>query len=128
MKQSTRSFWLSSTGLLLALPTLYFLFIAILKFELNVPGPFDSAAPWLEKLGFKESLGWNINLLILFGPVLALVLALLQVVKINWQISKKEFRFQATIYKRWFPLGVALLSAGLLAILFIYLAGENCNC
>ncbi|HEX5653812.1 MAG TPA: hypothetical protein VFX58_12100 [Chitinophagaceae bacterium] len=128
MKQSTRSFWLSSTGLLLALPTLYFLFIAILKYELNVPGPFDSASPLLEKLGFKESLGWNINLLILFGPVFALLLALLQVVKINWQISKEDFRFHVTIYKRWFPLGVALLSAGLLAILFIYLAGENCNC
>jgi hypothetical protein len=128
MKQSTRSYWLSSTGLLLALPTLYFLFIAILKYELNVPGPFDSVAPWLEQWGIKDSLGWNINLLILFGPVLALLLALLQVVKINWQFSKQDFRFQVTIYKRWFPLGVALLSAGLLAILFIYLAGENCNC
>lgn len=128
MKQSTRSFWLSSTGLLLALPTLYFLIIALLKYELDVPGPFNAIAPLLERMGLQEGPGWNINLLILFGPLIALILALLQLVKLDWQFTKADFRLQLTVYKRLFPLSVALFSAGLLLILFIYLAGENCNC
>jgi hypothetical protein len=27
--------------------------------------PYDSAIPFLERMGIKENLGWNINLLIL---------------------------------------------------------------
>lgn len=38
MKQVTKSFWLTSAGLLLALPTAYFITIAILKYELGVEG------------------------------------------------------------------------------------------
>ena len=33
MKQTARSFWLISAGLLLALPTAYFICISILKYE-----------------------------------------------------------------------------------------------
>ena len=54
-------------ALLLALPTTYVL-ISILKYGWEIDGPFDSSAPLLERMGIKESPGWNINLLILFGP------------------------------------------------------------
>ena len=65
MKKTARSFWLISAGLLLVLPTTYFICISILKYELGVQAPFDSNAPFLERIGIKEALGWNINLLIL---------------------------------------------------------------
>ena len=120
--------WLTTTGLLLALPAAYFILVAILKYWLKINEPFDTIQPVLERWGIKESLGWNINLLILFGPVLALLLTFFQVVQLEWRFNKEEFLLNFTIKKRWFPLLITVLSAGLLAILFFYLVGENCNC
>ena len=128
MKTAYRINWLSAAALLLALPTAYFILISVLKYIFGVDGPFDSMQPALEQLGIKESLGWNINLLILFGPVIALIIAATQVLKIQFHFTKEQFDFHVQIRKHWFALFVAVLSAGLLAILFLYLAGENCNC
>ena len=117
--------WFTAAALLLALPTAYFITISLLKYVFNVDGPFDNGTPFLERMGIKENLGWNINLLILFGPLIAFLLTIFQVLKINWQFSKEQFEFHFAIRKKWFPLAVAVLSSGLLLILFIYLAGEN---
>jgi hypothetical protein len=129
MKSTTsKSNLLTALGLLLALPTGYFIFISILKYWLNINGPFDSLQPFLERLGSKESFGWNINLLILFGPVLAFLLTIFQVVRIKWNFTEEEFHFDLTVQRKWFPMLVAVFSIGTLAILFFYLLGENCNC
>jgi len=128
MKTAYRINWLSATALLLALPTAYFILISVLKYMFGVDGPFDSMQPTLEQLGIKESLGLNINLLILFGPVIALIIAAAQVLKIQFQFTKDQFDFHIQVKKHWFALFVAVFSAGLLAILFWYVAGENCNC
>jgi len=56
---------LSVLALFLALPTAYFVCISILKYELGVQAPFDSVAPYLERMEIKEAPGRNINLLIL---------------------------------------------------------------
>ena len=126
METNTRRYtWLNVLSLLLALPTAYFIMISVLKYGLNIDGPFDNATPFLERMGIKENLGWNINLLILFGPQIAFLLTIFQTLKINWQFSKEQFEFHFAIRKKWFPLAVAALSGGLLLILFIYLAGEN---
>jgi hypothetical protein len=126
MKQLTKQNLLTVASLLLALPTAYFLLINILKFELGVDEPYDSSWPLFESVGIRESLGWNINLLILLGPVVAFVLTIFQAVKINWHISKEHFLFQFTVRKRWFPLLVAAFSVSLLTVLFLYLFAENC--
>lgn len=128
MKQSAQSNWLTTAGLLLGLPTAYFICISILKYQLNVPGPFDAIAPLLESMGIKETIGWNINLLILFGPMIGCALALLQVLKVNWQFTGEEFNIHIKIHKYWFPLFVAAFCSSVLAILFFYVVGENCNC
>ena len=65
---------------------------------------------------------------LLFGPMLAFLLSILQVLKIGWNFTEEEFRLQFTLQRKWFPLMVAVLSGGLMAILFFYLLGENCNC
>jgi hypothetical protein len=128
MKQVGKNNWITWAALLLALPTAYFICISILKYRLNINEPFDSSAPLLERWGIKESLGWNINLLILLGPIAGFLLAIFQVLIVKWQFTKEDFHFEFTVMKRWFPILVAAFSISLLTILFFYLLGENCNC
>ena len=118
---------LNAAELLLVLPTVYFISISILKYELGVAGPFDSAEPVLEQFGVSKPLGWNINLLILLGPVVALCIALFQVLHIDWHFTKEHLQFRATIRKKWFPIVIVLLSGLVLATLFVYLVVENFN-
>lgn len=120
-----RNTWLNVISLLLALPTAYFILISILKYTLNVPGPFDNATPFLERVGIKESIGWNINLLIVFGPLIAFLITIFQVLKINWQFSKEQYDFHIAIRKKWFALFISVFSGLILLTLFIYLVGEN---
>ena len=128
MKPMIKSNWLTAGGLLLALPTAYFVCISVLKYGLNIHEPFDSSAPLLERWGIKKSLGWNINLLILLGPIAGFLLTIFQVLIIKWQFTKEHFQFQFTVKKKWSPILVAAFSVSLLTILFFYLLGENCNC
>ncbi len=126
--QSSKTNWAGLLALLLALPTAYFIFISILKYQLNVNGPFDSIYPALENMGVKESIGWNINLLIIFGPLLALLICLIQVLKLRFTITEDSFHLDLSIRKKPFPIGVVLFSGLLMLILFSYLFLENCNC
>ena len=128
MKQLTKQNGIAIISLLLALPTAYFIVISVLKYEFGVDGPFDSIAPLLGSWGIKESLGWNINLLILFGPLLAFFLTIFQLLGVRMQFTQNHFLFQITVRKRWLPLLVAGFSISLFAVLFTYLFGENCIC
>lgn len=129
MKQITiNRKWSFSIGALLAFPTAYFIFIALLKYGLGLPYLFDSVQPLLESLGIKESLGWNINLLILFGPLIAMVLNLFAVLKIEWYNERESFSVKVLIQKHWWNMALVIFSGILLATLFIYLLGENCRC
>jgi hypothetical protein len=125
MKHLTKQNWLARASLLLALPTAYFIIISVLKYGLNIDGPSDQATPFLERMGLKENLGWNINLLLLFGPLMAFLLTIFQVLTISWKFTKERLAFHFIIRKKGLPLLVVVLSGGLLLILFIYLAGEN---
>ena len=125
---TSRHSWLNAIALLLVFPAAWVIFISVLKYGLGIGGPFDASAPFLESMGIKESLGWNINLLILLGPLAAILLTVLQVVGIEWQFTKEQFRFNITIHRKWVPVSIALFSGLVLATLFVYLLGENCNC
>lgn len=118
-------FWI---GTLFAFPAAAFIFISLLKYSLGLPYLFDSAEPLLERIGIKESLGFNINLLILLGPVLALLLNLFAVVKIEWYNEKENFSIKFSIQKHWWNMVLVLFSGLLLAGIFIYAIGENCRC
>jgi hypothetical protein len=113
--------------ILLVIPAAYFLCISILKFELGVDGPYDASEPMLISLGLRESLGWNINLLIAIGPPLALLLSVMQVLHIEWTRSTDYFYFAFTVKKKWFPISIAILSALVMAVLSLYLFVENCK-
>lgn len=116
---------LNITALMLLFPAVYFILISVLKYGLGINGPFNASEPTLEWLGIKESLGWNINLLILFGPVLAFLVAAWQVLRIKLASSKEQVEWHMTIRKRRLPLFIMFLSALVLGSLFVYLVGEN---
>ena len=111
-------------ALLLIMPAAWFFFINMLN-ALGISGPYNTSAPFFEKWGSNETLGWNINLLILLGPIFSLLLSLYQVLSLKWQFSKEQFQVHMNIRKKWFPLSVALLSGLILASLFMYLITEN---
>jgi hypothetical protein len=113
-------------GLMLAFPTAYFIFINILN-ELGYNYLFDSIWPALQSWGIQEPIGWNINLLILIGPVLALFLNVVSVLHIRFGFSKEKIDCRLTISKSWLNLAVVFLSGTVLAILGMYLFLENCN-
>jgi hypothetical protein len=121
---SSRRNWLNFAALLLVLPSIWFFCINIMN-EAGINGPYNASQPALESLGIREQFGWNINLLIVFGPVIALLLSALQVLHIEWSFSREQFQFTITIRRKWFPLFIAFLSILQLTALFIYLAGEN---
>ena len=126
MKQS-RFYWLTAAGLVLALPAAIFICFSLLKFEWSVDGPYDSISPFLESTG-SEPFGWNINLLILLGPIVGFLCVLSQVLKFDWNSSKEVFQFNILIVKKWFSILVAVFSIGIIAFLLLYAVGENCNC
>ena len=128
MKHLTKQKWITWAALLLALPTAYFLFVNILNEAFGVRGPYDAIDPFLQRVGIRESLGWNINLLILLGPIAAFLLTIFQVLQIRWAFTKEHFEFHFSIRRRWFALLTAAFSISLIAILFLYLVGENCKC
>jgi len=123
-----RNAWLLNLlALLLAFPAIYVIIISILKYGLNIHGPFDASAPVLESWGIKEPPGWNINLLILLGPIAAVILAAVQVVRLETKITREQFHARISIIRKGAPIAIGLLSLLVMATLFVYMVGENCN-
>lgn len=127
MKTTTfKNDWVTTAALLLSLPTAYFILVNVLN-ELGLNGPYDAVQPFLERTGISNGLGLNINLLIVFGPMLALLLTIFQVLKIEWRFTRDEFHLNFAVQKRWFPLLVVAFSISLVAILIFYFLVENYN-
>ena len=84
MKQS-RSYWLTIAGFVLALPAAIFICFSLLKFNWSVDGPYDAISPILEDTGISEPPGWNVNLLILLGPIVGFLCVLSQLLKFDWK-------------------------------------------
>ena len=128
MQPSINRKWAMVSGTLLAFPAAYFVLISLLKYGLGIPYLFNTAQPLLESLGIKEALGFNINLVILFGPFVALLLNLFAVLTIDWENDREDFSIRFSIQKHWWNMALVFFSGILLAILFIYAVGENCRC
>jgi hypothetical protein len=125
--QNAKTNWLSIAALLLVLPAAWFIAISFLKYGLKIDAPFDVSQPFLERMGIKQPLGWNINLLILMGPLLAFALTIFQLLKIDWHFAKEQFHLNIVIQKKWTLLVIAGFSISVMAVLFLYLMGENCT-
>jgi len=114
-------------GWLLVIPSLYFILSALLNYEFGIPGLWSSIASVFEKPGNKQ-LGLNVNLLILFGPIGAILINLEQVMNIAFKKDASSFNFNIEV--RRYSWNWIVIAAGLfcLAAIFLYLLGENCKC
>ena len=128
MQHTINRKWAIAFGTLLVFPTAYFIFISVLKYGLGLPNLFDAAQPLLERLGIKQSPRLNINLLILFGPFIAMIINLFSVLRIEWFNETESFSFKVSFEKHWWNMMLVFISALLLSVLFFYAIGENCHC
>ena len=113
-------------GWLLSAPSAYFLLINLLN-EIGLPGLYNFSEPFLVSLGIKESLGFNINLLIAFGPLVAILLNITSVVSLQWEATKADMKLTFHVLKKWSNWTLIFISGLCLLILFLYLIGENCK-
>src|SRR5687767_3503948 len=113
---------ITTIALVLALPAACFIVSNLLN-EIGITGLYSIMEPIMENAGGKEPIGWN--LLILFGPVVAVLLTIFQFVRIEWHFTQEEFSLHFSVQKRWFPILVTAASIGLLAFIFFYMMIEN---
>ena len=123
-----KSHWSVIAGLLLTFPAVYFIFICVMKYQFNLPVMYDKAEPVLQSFGTNKLIGWNINFLIVFGPLIALLLNVSSVVSLFCQSTTENYIIQFTIKKRTMNWSVIFLSAFCLVAFFMYLFKENCSC
>jgi hypothetical protein len=127
MKAATRNNIFAMLGLLLSIPTTWFILISIMKYGFGWNYLFNVTWPVLERWGIKESLGWNINLLIVFGPVLALLSNALLIVKLTIWVTNEAIDCRIAITKSWQNMLLVVFSGGLMLILLAYMIGEDCH-
>lgn len=113
-------------GALLAFPACYFVLAAVLNDSLGFSPLWEIIEPIFEKPANKH-LGWNINLLILFGPILALIWNTFSILQIKWSNEKDHLHLFFSITKHWLNIGVIMVCLLILATLFAYLFVENCR-
>ena len=118
---------LNILAIALVIPAFYVIMISLLKYGLGIDGPFDASQPMLESWGIKDPPGWNISMVIVLGPILSILITVLQVLSIEWSFTSELFRIYIFIRKRWLPIAIALFSGLVLATLAIYLFLENIN-
>ena len=129
MKQPTASRYPAFiVGGILTLPAACFVMVSILNFQLGYPYLYDAANPFLQSTSISEPPGFNINLLILFGPVLALLINILAVLDLWLDQGKDRINFQLSIRRNWTNLLIILVNALTLLATAAYLFIENCNC
>ena len=128
MKQFSISHrWSFLLGALLVFPIVFVITSALLKYGLGINQPFDAAQPLLEKWGIKERFGWNINAVILFGPILAILLNLFSLVKFNFKAADDYYEIFFFVKSYWWNIILVLVACAMLGILFLYMIGENCR-
>ena len=113
-------------GTLLVFPATYFVLAALLNYGLGFSALWALIDPIFEKQVNKQ-LGWNVNLLILFGPILAFVWNFFSIVRIKWINEKDRLQLNFSIRKHWLNIALAIVSVLILATLFSYLIAENCR-
>jgi hypothetical protein len=102
-----------------------FILSSVLKYEFGLPALYDAAQPVLASLGLNQSLGWNINLMIVFGPLLALLLNVIGVVSLSYGANNDDVRFQIVLKKATANWMIIILGGLCMAALFTYLLMET---
>ena len=116
--------WTFVTGALLALPAAYFVSSAIMNYGLGIDWLWKPIEPIFEKPANKH-FGWNINMLILFGPIIALLINALSLAYLRFEKVGNYFKLEIYIRRNWLNIAVLIIAGGSLAAMFIYLFFEN---
>ena len=114
-----------ASAILLVIPALLVITASVLKYGLGIGGLFDSIAPTMEQWGIKDPPGLNITSAIAFGPVAALLIALIAIVKVQFLHEKGKDIFIIAVKNIFVFRILAVLSAAVLAALSVYLFLEN---
>lgn len=114
-------------GILLVLPSLYFVVSALLNYGLGFAALWKLIEPIFNKPENK-SLGFNINIVILFGPLVAILINLPQVVQLHFSRMEDEVYINLSISKYRYSWMVVAAGIGCLGIMFFYLVAENICC
>jgi len=116
--------WTFATGLLLAFPAVYFVLANVLNSNTGIDWLYKPIASIFDKPENKQ-FGWNINLLIVFGPVLAILLNAWSLLHIRFDTEAEFFRLEISVKRKWWNIALVLLSAGTMLCLCGYLFFEN---
>jgi hypothetical protein len=115
---------LANFAFLLVLPALYLEGVSLTR-HLAPGNPFYAA---LDALGRDAQLG-TVNAIFtaatLLGPVLAIAVCLLVVLRLEWRREPGGFATTIHVRDRLLPLATIGLSLGVLALLFLYAFFEN---
>lgn len=119
------SFWV---GTLLTIPAFYFLLASLLKYVAGVPGLLDAVQPSMEAWGSAEPLGWNINAVLIFGPLIATGLNLFAVMHAAVEKEREGLHIQIRLFCNWWNWSIILINGFVLVTFFLYALAENCTC
>lgn len=128
MKQFSISHnWAFTLGAILTFPIVFVIGASLMKYGMGINQPFDTVQPLLEKWGIKERFGWNVNAVILFGPILAIVLNFFSLVKLRVKQVDDYYELWICVKRYWWNILLVLAAGVMLGILFLYMLGENCK-
>ena len=120
--------WAFWVGTLLTIPAFYFLLASLLKYVAGVPGLFDAIQPSMEDWGSAEPLGWNINAVLIFGPLIATGLNLFAVVYAAFEKEGESLHIKIQLFRNWWNWSIILINGFVLGLFFLYALAENCTC
>jgi len=121
-----RTRWSVAVAALLVLPALLFVGANLLKHELGVDAVSDVLGSFAEPRG--GALDAIVTVLVLLGPVVALVIALAPIMRFRLARSNAIVEATVSLRLRWMHIGVALAALAVLVVLGGYLVAENSAC
>lgn len=117
----------ASITLLLLLPACYFITSAILHYVFGISQGWQLIQPVFLHPENK-SLGININLLIVFGPIASCIISLFQIMHLEISKEDEMLHIKTSFVTKsyyWVIIAVSLLVTG---CILLYFLSENCNC
>ena len=115
--------WTFFAGALLTFPGAYFVWSSILN-DIGIDWFWKPIAPIFDKPANKH-FGWNINIIIIFGPIIAIMINTLSLAYIQFEKADDYFKCQIFIRRNLLNILVLFIAGGSLLAMFMYLILEN---
>jgi lantibiotic transport system permease protein len=114
----------ANIGLILVILPCLFLAAVLIKYFLHISLPsFSALEEWMSKKDRIVIIKMFFPLLLIGGPLLALILNLLAILHFN--LDKKAKELIITLRFKWFNIIVSLICLLILFCFFLYAVGEN---